>query len=394
MSVPSAEQFIASFPNQLPKHDGKPTYEILKNLKSLLKGNAATVPTERGGGAHGYLGTIVSVAAYANIAPLTPFDAPVFPGAAPAIPPGSTGPAIQQIVQAHTEQLRDWREHTNVCAALKKQFLNAIEPVYLRSQKDRNTGFANISIGALLAFSITTYGKITPTDLSNNEAAIKKSWDANTPFEILLDQIEDCQEFADDGQQPFTDRQILNTAYTLVFNTGVYFDDCKTWNAKAAGDKTWDNFKTHFLEAQETLRLQQATSQQAGFHNANAARQHQGISHEMYEETAEALANLATATSSDRKALETLTNTVANLTQQVQEKDKRIKTLSDQIKNKTNQRERTPRQEPTDNGSYCWSHGYKIHKDHNSANCRFQKPNHKKEATRANNMSGSQEGKP
>jgi hypothetical protein len=329
-SVPSAEAYIENFPHSLPKLEGKPTYGKLKQLKNLLKQNAASVPSNSGGGDNGYLGIVLSDAAYAAIAPANAFVLPIYPGASANIPAGSTGPAIARIVQVHAERTRAWREHNNVSAALKKQFTGAIDPVYLRSQCNRNTGFANIALRDLITYCITTYGKISPADLASNETAIKLAWDADTPFELVIDQIEDCQDFADDGNQPFTDRQILNTAYTLVFNTGAYFDECKTWNAKPANEKIWENFKTHFLAAQETLRMQQETAQQGGFHGANAM-QH-AITQQMYEEQSVALANLATATSSDRKALETLTNTVANLTSELKTKDIEIKNLRQQMK--------------------------------------------------------------
>lgn len=40
---------------------------------------------------------------------------------------------------------------------------------------------------------------------------------------------------------------------------------------------------------------------------------------------------------------------------------------------------------------YCWSHGYKVTKNHNSNTCRTRKDGHKEEATRANTMGGSTE---
>ena len=43
------------------------------------------------------------------------------------------------------------------------------------------------------------------------------------------------------------------------------------WDAKPAADKTWDNFKTHFADAQRTLKnIRGPTMQQAGYHHANA----------------------------------------------------------------------------------------------------------------------------
>jgi hypothetical protein len=177
-----------------------------------------------------------------------------------------------------------------------------------------------------------------------------------------------------------------------VFNTGSYFDECKTWNATLPANKTWENFKTHFLDAQDQLRQQQATGQQGGFHgaNANSAEQHSGVTNEIYQETAEALANLATASSTDRQALSNLTNTVAALTQQLSAKDSQIKTLQEQLRKKRVSFDAIV----TDNGTYCWSHGYKVGKQHTSESCHFPKPGHIKTATRKDTKNGCQHGKP
>jgi hypothetical protein len=40
--------------------------------------------------------------------------------------------------------------------------------------------------------------------------------------------------------------------------------------------------------------------------------------------------------------------------------------------------------------NYCWTHGYKVGSTHTSLTCKLLKPGHKKEATRADNMGGSQ----
>jgi hypothetical protein len=144
--------------------------------------------------------------------------------------------------------MREWREYTNIHNALKKQLTNAIEPVYLRSQRHRHVvGFANISLRKLLAYLFQAYSQLTPQKLIDNQTAMQAPWDPNTPFEILIEQIEEGMEVADAANQAYTDAQILTLTYTLVYNTGLYFDECKTWNVRDAATKTWENFKTTFL---------------------------------------------------------------------------------------------------------------------------------------------------
>jgi hypothetical protein len=57
-----------------------PTYETLQALKSDLKCNASLVDCSLGGVLHGYLGALITPAAYAIAGPNYPFIKPVFPG--------------------------------------------------------------------------------------------------------------------------------------------------------------------------------------------------------------------------------------------------------------------------------------------------------------------------
>ena len=104
----------------------------------------------------------------------------------------------------------------------------------------------NQSIRAILQHLFDNYGNITPLELEDNNTKMR---DPNTPFDCLVKQIKDGQDYADDGGQPYTAEQLLCVAYTLVFKTGLYFEDCKTWNARPATQHTWDNFKIHFQTA-------------------------------------------------------------------------------------------------------------------------------------------------
>ena len=386
-TVSSPESFIESFPHPiLPKIIGLPTYTALADIKKSLAANAASVASNRGGGTNGYLGIILSPAVYATVSP-TPFALPIYPGAQPIIPPGTTAANTSAIIRQHTEELREWREYINISAALRNQLIEAIDPIYLRSQRNRHTGYAGVSIRDLLQYLITTYGLITPLDLKKNNDQLNEQWDPNTPFEHLIDQIEEAVDYADAGNQPYTQDQVLNAAYTIIFNTGMFFEDCKAWRLLPANDKTWDNLKAHFTEAHQQQRIQQATMQGAGYHKAN------NITHQAfpYEETATALANLATATAADRQAMNNLTTTIDTLTKQLAARDAEIVTLRDKLGKPKTDKKRPSR---TDHGGYCWSHGYFVAKNHNSENCYFPKDGHQKTATRENTMNGNTFGKP
>ena len=160
-SIPSVEDISNGFPTPITKIEGEPNYESLKTLKDQLKANAASIPTTLRGGNHGYLGLILSPAAYATIA-ATQFVEPAYPGQHPNIPAGTSAANTSTIVHRHTEELRQWCEFKNVNTALKNQLLSAQDDIYIRALKDRHVGYMNQSIRSILQHLFDNYGNITP----------------------------------------------------------------------------------------------------------------------------------------------------------------------------------------------------------------------------------------
>ena len=50
--------------------------------------------------------------------------------------------------------------------------------------------------------------------------------------------------------------------------------------------------------------------------------------------------------------------------------------------------------QPRNNGNYCWTHGFRVGRNHNSMTCFSPAPGHQKEATKENRMGGSTLGMP
>ena len=82
----------------------------------------------------------------------------------------------------------------------------------LKGITDRNVGLAHITIWNILSFLFQNYGNITQYDIEENDKKLKEKWDANTPIEMIFDQIEDAQAFAAAAGQPYTNNQLLTTA--------------------------------------------------------------------------------------------------------------------------------------------------------------------------------------
>ena len=388
---------MESFPEVPVKINGIPTYTTLKQLRQTIKTNAASVDTIYGGGMHGHLGLVVPPHVYNLIVPQVnpPINAwidPVHPGLAPAYPPNATDEQMETIRAEHKEQLRCWRLCGNVNKALQQQVINSIDPIYIRALRHQHTGYTHLLVRDLLHYLFQHYGRILPHALADNDKQFRKAWDPSSPFETLIDQIETAQELAIDGRQPYSQPQILSNALHLVQSTGVYAEDCKKWTAKPEPEKTWTNFKKHFLAAQEQFRLQQ-TAQHSGYLGYLLDQQ----INEKCIPILEAANSIVTASTAREEDLSTLSAThtayaaqQSKLTEIIESLKKEVAELKEQTKKTTTPR---PRRQRDPNG-YCWTHGYKVTVGHNSKTCNKRKQGHKEEATRDNPMGGSENGKP
>jgi hypothetical protein len=122
----------------------------------------------------------------------------------------------------------------------------------------------------------------------------------------------------------------------------------------------------------------------------------QGHDDSMHE-TAEAIAQLATATASDRGTVATPTTTNAKLANQLEAAHALISQLKGEIvtlkiKIKPVWQGQRPTR-TTNNDSYCWSHRYQVGKLHTSATCNVRKTGHQENATKIDTMGGVQWGK-
>jgi hypothetical protein len=170
---------------------------------------------------------------------------------------------------------------------------------------------------------------IAPTELAQNYERLNTPYDPNQPIETLFQQIQDARAFAVADGQPYGAAMIINVSYTLVFNTWLYPDACRAWQSRAIAAKTWAQFKIYFATAHREFRLTNQTAHQYGFHSANMMIE-KGRDGSM-QDTAEAIAQLATATASYRGTLATLTTTNAKLATQLEAAHALIAQLKSEI---------------------------------------------------------------
>jgi hypothetical protein len=298
MMASAPDELVAGFPHSsLPKVTGEPTFDDLKVIRRILNTNAMSVSSYEGGGRHGHLGIIMTNEEYFAIA-VDVFPVPNNPGLSAAVVVGMTEAVIAETTRLHREATQVYRTYHNVDQAMKKLIIEYFDDAYLNALSEKIVGYANCTSLQLLTHLLTYYAMIAPTELTQNYERLNTPYDPNQPIEMLFHQIQDARAFAVAGGQPYGATMIVNVAYTLVFNTGLFPDACRAWQSRAIAGKTWAQFKLDFATAHREFRLTNQTAHQSGFHSANMMIE-QGREESM-QDTVDSIAKLATATASDR----------------------------------------------------------------------------------------------
>jgi hypothetical protein len=136
-----------------------------------------------------------------------------------------------------------YRTYNNVYQAFKKIIIDAFEDQYLNALSDKIVGYAKCTSLQLLTHILTYCAMIDPTELTQNYERLNTPYDPNQPIKNLFQQIQDARAFAVAGGQSYGDATIVNVAFTLVFNTGLFPGARRAWQAQAIADKTWLQFK-------------------------------------------------------------------------------------------------------------------------------------------------------
>jgi hypothetical protein len=139
-----------------------------------------------GGGALGHLGLIVSVAAYAIVAPAHPWKNSESPGRAPTEIEGGTASQLSAERHRWEEAVTTFRNRATVEQSLKKQIITVFEPIYLEILNNDMVGFANTSAREMLEHLFLSYGSITAVDLERNFENMRKAWDPQQPVETFF----------------------------------------------------------------------------------------------------------------------------------------------------------------------------------------------------------------
>ena len=84
-------------------------------------------------------------------------------------------------------------------------------------------------------------------------------------YQNLFDQIKDAMEYVAAGNAPFSPEQIVNTAFHVLFTTGMFHDDCKLRKRRPVHEKSWASIKLTFAMVHQELVESTKTAQASGY---------------------------------------------------------------------------------------------------------------------------------
>jgi hypothetical protein len=261
----------------------------------------------------------------------------------------------------------------------------------------------------MLVHLYTTYGRLTPANVQHNDAAMKQWYNPNEPIETLFHQIEESINVADAPGAAYTPSQLVALSYNLIFATGMFPEACRKWRRRVTNTRTWHNFKADFSASHQDYRDSQLTSRQSGYQSSNHAVTESDDTPFDIQGTADAIANLATATPSDRNTVDGLVKTNALQNAKIEQQASQLTTARMELATLKSEIAKLKRNNSSSNCAntssnqrphqflpktkYCWTHGYTVSQNHTSQGCTGPKEGHQRGATQQNNMGGSQQEK-
>ncbi len=196
------------------------------------------------------------------------------------------------------------------------------------------------------------------------------------------------------------DDQLLAIASTSVLASEHFPCPTDKWEALPRASKMWTAWKAHYRAAHSAHKRQMLAAGKTSHGTTHAALTTEpNHPPDTYTRLDGYLDNLATAATTEHTTLTPLIENNLSLTASITALTASITALTLAYTLLAAGKEAPavlPRAKKTkstphflDSTGYCWTHGYKVNKGHNSKTCTGRAEGHKEDATWANTMNGS-----
>ena len=167
---------------------------------------------------------------------------PVNPGPEPNIPAGATGATIANLWYHHVVATKTFTKYNNTDKNLCQLLLASTEELYVRYLRHKYIGYRKTTTRALIDHLYSTYADISASALQNNDARLRSLYESNQTFEKLIYKIENAVNYASTRDTPYTPSQIVEIDFQILFQTGLFNDDCKIWRRSSLHFQSYNNF--------------------------------------------------------------------------------------------------------------------------------------------------------
>ena len=233
----------------------EPSAAAVRLLESQFYAAAATYPSHRGGGTTGLIGAFMPAAQFAAMPGTAPWLDPVDPGPTPAAPANPTAANIQEARHVHTAAKAEFTDFHNARKELRALFLAHVHKSHYPGLEDAIMLYSNVCPGVLLQHMLTEHATVTDDELIENANKLKEPWDSSIPLAGLWARQEALRRFSM-AHDEITVANMTRTTFTILEETGIYPETCRTWRLKTAAQKTWAQLQTDFKAADKLHRAQ------------------------------------------------------------------------------------------------------------------------------------------
>jgi hypothetical protein len=260
-------EFLKNPPTMLPRPDFAKLHALCKHMIQALK--QLVCPQSQ---IHGWTGLVMDPGLYALNEPVA-FTVLLNPGALPVYQ-NFVPPAMMKMVDYAFEQNKNYlMSYMNIDRACFCMLDDSV-PIQFKVSNQANLNGWNVSMSIqdIMTQLETSYGKLTPMGLHNNDLLFCSPMITTDAPEMLFYRIEQCQEIATLAGDPYTQMQIKNMVVHILMQAQVLpSKEFDTWEQTAV--KTYPGLKMFIHEAYtrclQFLALRTMTGQQGYAQGSN-----------------------------------------------------------------------------------------------------------------------------
>lgn len=384
---------------------GQPTDDDLTALREVLYPLLLDIPYDEDGAhpRHNLIGLVEPTASYTATWGEA-FPIPPRPPAYPAIANDATAVVRARGEAQHAIKVRDFNSYEAAERATAKFIRDAVDEIWYKDLKHARSFYTSVTAKQLMTHLDTNCGGLHPSELVTLPTDMMGYYALAEGIPEYINMLEDAQRKLARANLPMSDPQLLAIASTAVLASGHFPRPTDEWEALAPNAKTWTAWKVHYRAAhiarkRQLLAAGKTTTSSFGVANAATTVEDATLPDDTLTRLDGYLDNLAAAATTERTTLAQLIENNATLTASITSLTASVASLTTAyaiLAGGTNtgsgrQQPRSSTRKPSylAVGGYCWTHGYRLRKGHDSATCKEKAEGHKDAATRANTMNGS-----